>query len=118
MDAATKQMVLGIASGALRKLAIAIAAGLTTHGIAVTGSFTETFVSAGIGLGVWAYSTYGDYVKVIVLSQLQVLKAKSLAQAAKLDAHSIAPPTPIEIAAHSDTVTPAQVVKATAATGA
>lgn len=101
MDEATKKLVMGIASGFLRKAAIGISGALTTHGIAVSGSFTETFVAAGIGLGVWAYSSYGDYVRVIVHSQLEVLKAKSLAQAAKLQAHNIAPPDAAAVAAAS-----------------
>lgn len=101
MDDATKKLILGLASGFLRKGAIASAAALTTHGIAVSGSFTETVVSAGVGLIVWGYSTYGDTVKVIIASQIEVLKAKSLAQAAKLRANNIAPPTVQDVAAAS-----------------
>lgn len=101
MNDATKKLILGIASGFLRRGAIAIASALTMHGVAVTGSFTETFVSAGIGLLVWTYSTYGDTVKVIINSQIEVLKAKSLAQAAKLRENNIAPPTVQDVVAAS-----------------
>lgn len=101
MDDATKKFVIGLASGFLRRAAIAISGALTMHGIAVSGSFTETFVSVGIGFGVWAYSTYGDTVKAIIAAQFEVLKAKSLAQAAKLHANNIALPDAHEVAAAS-----------------
>jgi hypothetical protein len=110
MDDKTKTMVLTIASGIIKKGLIVAGTGLASHGI-INSSQTETFVSAGMVLVGLAWSFWNDYGRAIVLSQLDVLKAKSLAQAAKLNDAGIAPVTTAQIAAQSPTLTSAEVAK-------
>ncbi len=93
---------------------LSILAGVAvTHGL-MTSSNTETFVSVGLLLISLGWSSYIEYVRPILLAQLEVLKAKSLAQAAALKAANLPKVTPAQIAAQSDILTPGDVVKAVA----
>lgn len=100
MDDATKKMMVTIAAPILRKGLITFGSALTTHGILASNQI-ETFVSLGMAVAGLLWSFWNDYGRAIVLSQLEVLKAKSLAQAAKLQAHDIAPPDAAAVAAAS-----------------
>lgn len=115
MDDTTKKIAISVLSGVLRKGALLAAGSLATHGIAVSGNFTEIFVSLGVGAAVAGYSIWQDFGRPIVMAKLEVLKAKALAQSAALDKRGIPQPNAVEIAEHSPTLTPAEVVKVTAA---
>jgi hypothetical protein len=113
MDDHTKTMMLSLATGVIKKGLITLGATAATHGI-INGSQTETFVSLGMFAVGILWSLWNDYGRAIVLSQLEVLKAKSLAQAAKLNQAGIAPVTTGQIAAQSPTLTAAEVAKTVA----
>lgn len=100
MDDATKKMLVTIVAPIVRKGLITAGSALATHGILASNQ-TETFVSVGMAVAGLGWSFWNDYGRAIVLSQLEVLKAKSLAQAAKLQAHDIAPPDAAAVAAAS-----------------
>jgi hypothetical protein len=59
-----------------------------------------------VGAG-WSF--WNDYGRAIVLSQLEVLKARSLAAADKIQKAGLKPVTTEEVAAQSPTLTAAQV---------
>jgi hypothetical protein len=113
MDDKTKTVMLTIATGVIKKGLIVAGTGLASHGV-ISSSQTEMFVAAGMGLVGLGWSFWNDYGKAIVLSQLDVLKAKSLAQAAKLQQNSIPPVTTRDIANQSPTLTPTEVAKTVA----
>lgn len=93
---------------------LSVLAGIAvTHGL-MTSSNTETFISAGLLLVSLGWSGYVEYGRPILLAQLEVLKAKSLAQAAALKAANVPKVTVSQIAAQSPTMGPAEVVKAIA----
>lgn len=110
MDDTTKNIVTNLATGALTKVLIAAGAAATAHGL-VSGIPVETYGAAAVAIIAAASSFWRDYGKAIVLSQLEVLKAKSLASAAKLNAAGVPSVTTEEIAAQSPTLTAASVVK-------
>lgn len=113
MDDKTKTVALTLATGVIKK-GLLYASGLAvSHGL-IAGNQTETFVAIGMGVVAAGWSFWNDYGKAIVLSQLAVLKAKSLAQAAKLSQNGLAPVTATQIAAESPTLTPAEVTKTVA----
>lgn len=111
MDDSTKTMMLTLASGVIKKGLITLGATAATHGI-IASNQTETFVAAGMFLVGAGWSFWNDYGKAIVLSKLEVLRAQSLAQAAKLRSAGIAAPTVTEIAAQHPTLKPAEITKA------
>ncbi len=100
MDDATKKMLVSIAAPIIRKGLISAGSALTAHGL-MSSNYTEAFVSLGLALAGAAWSFWNDYGRAIVLSQLEVLKAKSLAQATKLQQHNIAGPDAQAVAAAS-----------------
>lgn len=110
MDDSTKTMFLTLASGVIKKGLITLGATAATHGV-IASNQTETFVAAGMFLVGAGWSFWNDYGKAIVLSQLEVLKAKSLAQAAKAQEAGVAQVTTSEIAAQSPTLRPTEVAK-------
>lgn len=114
MDDATKTMMLTLASGVIKKGLITLGATAATHGV-ISSNQTETFVAVGMALVGLGWSFWNDYGRAIVLSQLEVLKAKSLAQAAKMRDAGVPPVTVNQVAAASPTLTPAAVTKAIAA---
>lgn len=87
-----------------------LAGALVAHGL-INASGTETFISAGVLLLSLAWSGWNEYGKAIFMSQLEVLKAKSLAQAAALKANNLPKVTVNQIAAQSPTLNPAEVIK-------
>lgn len=110
MDDKTKTMMLTVGAGLAKKVLMLQAAGLVSHGM-MSANYTEVFVSLGMaGIGA-AWSLWNDFGKPIVLSQLEVLKAKSLAQAASLRKAGLPQVTANEIAAQSPTLLPADVLK-------
>lgn len=113
MDDKTKTMMLTLASGIIKKVLIIAGTGLASHGI-INSSQTETFVSIGMVLVGAGWSFWNDYGRAIVLSQLEVLKAKSLAQAAKMTQSGVTPVTTEQIAAQSPTLTSTEVAKTVA----
>lgn len=93
---------------------LSVLAGIAvTHGL-MTSSNTETFISAGLLLVSLAWSGYVEYGRPILLAQLEVLKAKSLAQAAALKAANLPKVTVAQIADQSSTMHQYDVVKAIA----
>lgn len=111
MDDSTQKVMLGITVSILRKVLTVGGASLATHGL-INSNQTEMFVSGGLAVAGLAWSFWKDYGQAIVLSHLDVLKAKSLAQAAALQVHNIPPPTVTDIADQSTTLTPNDVAKA------
>jgi hypothetical protein len=110
MDTTTKTMATVLLSGVVKKGAIVVGSVLATHGW-ISGSDTETFVSLAVAGVPLAISFWQDYGKAILLGQLEILKAKTLAQAAKLNAAGLPPVTVTQIADQSPTMTPDNVVK-------
>jgi hypothetical protein len=113
MDDKTKTVMLTLATGVIKKGLIVAGTGLASHGV-ISSSQTEMFVAAGMGLVGLGWSFWNDYGKAILISKLEVLKAKSLAQAAKLQQNSIPPVTTRDIANQSPTLTPTEVAKTVA----
>lgn len=110
MDDKTQTILLTVAAGIAKKGLVTLGSIAATHGV-INSNQTETFVSAGMVLVGLGWSLWNDYGRAIVMSQLEVLKAKSLAQAASLKAAGQPPVTSSQIAAQSPTLTPDQVVK-------
>lgn len=86
---------------------------LVTHGL-MSGSNTEAFIALAPLLVSLAWSGYVQYARPIFLAQLEVLKAKSLAQAAALKAANLPKVTVSQIAAQSPSMTQADVAKVVA----
>ena len=110
MDDSTKTMMLTIGTGIAKKLLLGAGMAAASHGV-ISGNQVETFVAVGMALIGAGWSFWNDYGKAIVLSKLEVLKAQSLAQAAKLRGAGLAQPTVTEIAAQHPTLTAADVTK-------
>ena len=110
MDDNTKQMIVTVGAGLARKVLMLQAAGLVSHGL-INSNQTEIIVSIGMAAIGAGWSFWNDFGRAIFLSQMEVLKAKSLAQAEKLRDHGISPVTTTQIADQSETLTPAQVAK-------
>lgn len=113
MDDITKKIMLSLGAGLLKKAGIAIGMSVATHGW-ISGSQVELFGAAAVALGAAGYSFWNDYGRPIVLSQLEVLKAKSMAQAAKMQRAGVAQVTVSEIAAQSPKLSATDVVKTVA----
>jgi len=113
MDDATKNMLQTIGLGLLKKAGVSLGAALTTHGI-IAGNETEAVAAFVVFAGSAGYSFWNDYGKAILISQLEVLKARSLAAAAKIQQAGLKPVTVQEIAAQSQTMTADQVTKVAA----
>ena len=122
MDAKTKQMVETVGVGVAKKVLMLQATGLVAHGL-LSSNNIEVFVSLGLAAIGAAWSFWNEFGEAIVLSQLEVIKAKSLAQAQALrmagqpqvtmkqiaeqsskltlaDTHEIAATLPVEIQAN------------------
>jgi len=110
MEDTTKKMLVTVGAGIAKKVLMLQAAGLVSHGI-ISSNETETYVSLGMAAVGAAWSFWDDFGRAIVLSQFEVWKAKSLAQAAKMKAAGLAQPTVSEIAAQHPKLTPADVAK-------
>jgi hypothetical protein len=108
MDDATKNMLLTVGAGILKKAGIAFGTTLATHGF-IAGNYVEAFGALAVAGGSAGYSLWQDYGKAILLSQLEVLKARSLAAADKIQKAGLKPVTTEEIAAQSPTLTSTQV---------
>ena len=90
-----------------------LAAFLVTHGV-MTGSNTEAFIALAPALVSLGWSVWQLYLGPIFLAQMEVLKAKSLAQAAALKAANLPKVTVAQIAAQSPTMAAPDVLKAIA----
>jgi hypothetical protein len=86
---------------------------LATHGL-MTGSGKEALISLAPYVVAAGVAGWREYVRPILTAQLEVLKAKSLAQAAALKAANLPKVTVTQIAAQSPTMEPADVAKAIA----
>jgi hypothetical protein len=86
---------------------------LVTHGV-MNSSGTETLVSLAPFVAAATLAGWREYVRPILTAQLEVLKAKSLAQAAALKAAGLPKVTVAQIAAQSVTMGPPDVAKAVA----
>jgi hypothetical protein len=113
VDDKTRNMIITLGAGIAKKGLTTLGSAAVAHGI-ISGSQTETFISLGMALVGIAWSFWDDYGRAIVLSQLEVLKAKSLAQAAKIKDAGLSQVTAVQIAEQSSKVTPAEVVKTVA----
>lgn len=90
---------------------LSILAGVAvTHGL-ITSSNTEMFISAGLFLVSLGWSSYMEYIRPILLAQLEVYKAKSLAQAAALRSAGVPQITVAQIAAQSPTMEAPTIAK-------
>ena len=110
MDDSTKNVVMGIAVGVLKKVLLTAGAAATAHGF-TSGISTEAYSGLAIALAAGSWSLWNDYGKAIVVSQLEVLKARSLAAAKKIQDSGLSPITVREIAAQSPTLTEEAVTK-------
>lgn len=110
MDDSTKTMVATLASGVLKKFLVTASASAVTHGW-ISGNQTEAFIAGGMLLASVGWSFWNDYGKAIVMSQLEVLKAKSLASAAKIKDAGLPAVTTADIADQSATLTQKDVTK-------
>ncbi len=108
MDAKTEQMIVTMGAGLIRKLAQGQAIALVSHGI-LSANYTEVYVSAAVAAAGFAWSFWNDYGKVIFFSQMEVLRAKSLAQAEKMRIAGVAPVTTTQIAMQSRKMDTAEV---------
>lgn len=111
---ATKTMITSLATGALKKVLMTGGAAATAHGLTEGGNSAEIYVGLATAIIAAGYSFWTDYGKAIVVSQLEVLKARSLAAAKKIQDAGLRPVTVSEIAAQSPTLTPDQVTKTAA----
>lgn len=110
MDDSTKTLVTTIATGVIKKTLISVGSIAAAHGF-ITGVPVEAYGSAAIAIAAAGISLWQDYGKAIIISQLEVLKARSLAAAAKIHEAGISPVTTAEIAAQSPTLTAASIIK-------
>jgi hypothetical protein len=113
MDDTTRKMLVTIGAGIAKKALLGLGATLATHGV-INSNQTETFVAVGMALLGVGWSLWNDYGRAIVLSQLEVLKAKSLAQADQARQAGLPPVTSTQIADKSPTLTPTDVAKVVA----
>lgn len=113
MDDKTKTMMITVGAGLAKKVLMLQAAGLVSHGL-LSSNNTEVFVSLGMAAVGAGWSFWNDFGKPIVLSQLEVLKAKCLAQAAKMKDAGVTPVTVNQIAAQSTKLTATDVAKTVA----
>lgn len=113
MDDTTRKMLVTIGAGIAKKALLTFGTTLATHGI-ISSNQTETVVAVGLALLGAGWSFWNDYGRAIVLSQLDVLKAKSLAQAQQARNAGLPPVTSSQIAEQSATLTPKDVAKVTA----
>lgn len=110
MDDTVKKIAETLAIGAVKKVLIAGGAICAGHGVAL--GFTPTdYAAASVAIVAAGWSFWNDFGKAIVLSQLEVIKAKSLAQAAKLREAGLPQVTVGQIAAQSPTLTTDNVSK-------
>lgn len=86
---------------------------LVTHGV-MNSSGTEALISLAPFVAAAGLAGWREYVRPILTAQLEVLKAKSLAQAAALKAANLPKVTVAQIAAQSPTMGPPDVIKAIA----
>src|SRR5277367_379858 len=113
MDATVKKIAETLAIGAVKKGLIGVGGVLAGHGIAM-GFTTTDYAAASVAIVAAGYSFWNDYGKAIVLSQLEVFKAKSLAQAEKMRMAGVAPVTADQIAMQSSKMNTAEVAKVVA----
>jgi hypothetical protein len=112
MDVKTKAMMVQLGGGVIKKGLMVAGTALLGKGVLSDSSQVQNFVSIGMVLVGAGWSFWDEYGRAIVTAQLEVLKAKSLAQAAKMKTAGVAPPTATEIAAQHPTLTTAEVTKA------
>lgn len=113
MDDTTRKMLTTIGAGLAKKALITLGSIGATHGL-LEANQTEMFVTGGMAVVGLGWSFWNDTGKAVVLAQLEIYKAKVLAQAAKLKENSISPVTVSQIVAQSSTLTTADVVKGVA----
>jgi hypothetical protein len=104
------KMIVTYGPAVVRKLLMLQGLWFVQHGV-FASSYVEVYVSVGTAAVGAGWSFWNDYGRDIVLSQLEVLKAKSLAQAAKLKDAGLPPVTVNQIAAQSATLTADNVIK-------
>ena len=112
-DSIVKKIAQTIAIGAVKKTLLAGGAMMAGHGIAM-GFTPADYAAASVAIVAASYSFWNDYGKAIVLSQLEVLKARSLASAKVIHEAGLPSVTVAEIAAQSPTLTEANVTKVAA----
>lgn len=110
MDDATKTMIQTLAVGAIKKALIAGGSIAAAHGL-TTGVSTEAYSGIAIAVVSAGWSFWNDYGSVIFHSQMEVLKARSLASAAKIKSAGLPSVTVAEIAAQSPKLTADSVTK-------
>jgi hypothetical protein len=104
MDAKTQMILTVVGTGAVKKLAIVVGSMLSAHGL-MRGDDVETFAAAAVALIPILVSFWQDYGKAILISQLEVMKAKSLAQAQLLRLAGEPPVTIKQIAEQTSKLT-------------
>lgn len=110
MDDSTKQILQTLAIGAVKKALVAGGSIAAAHGMTI-GVSSEFYAGLALAIVSAGWSFWNDYGRAIVLSQLEVLKAKSLASAAKIKDAGLAPVTSADIASQSATLTAKSVDK-------
>ena len=112
MDANTKHLIETLGPGVAKKVLMLQSAWFVSHGL-LSSNETETFVSLGLSVVGALWSFWNEYGEGIFRSQMEVIKAKSLAQAAKLHEAGLPKVTASEIADQSTKLSTADVVKIT-----
>lgn len=110
MDDSTKTMIQTLAVGAIKKALVAGGSIAAAHGF-TTGVSEEAYAGMALAIVTAGFSFWNDYGRAIVISQVEVLKARSLAAAKKIQDAGLTPVTTTEIAAQSPTLTATQVTK-------
>ena len=110
MDTTTQNIVTKLAIGAVQKVLLTVSASAAAHGF-IVGVPTETYLALATIIVTYGISFWKDYGRAIFESQMEVLKARSLAAAAKIQQAGLKPVSIAEIAAQSDKLTPESVTK-------
>lgn len=113
----TQTMIATLGATVAKNLLMTAGTALAAHGILSSGSGIEIFVSVGMALAGAGWSFWNSYGRAILMSKLEVWKAKSEAQAAAMRKANVPPVTNAQIADKipDPAVTADVVAKATAA---
>lgn len=111
MDDSTKTWITTLAVGGVQKVLMIGGSALAAHGFSYMGTNTELYAGLATAIVAAGVSFWRDYGRAIITSQLEVLKAKSLASAKKIQDAGLTSITPTEIADQSPKLTTASVIK-------
>jgi hypothetical protein len=113
MNDAMKKMIVTIGAPIIKHCLMVQALWFVSHGM-ISSDYTTVYVSLGMAaIGVlWQF--WNDYGSVVLRAQMEIYKAKVLAQAAKIQEAGLKPVTVSQIAAQNGNLTTEAVAKAVA----